>query len=68
MIGKLNALGDRMLGMLLPKTSADAIACRGQVVGHAGSCTFYCYRWGDRSQYMKQCETRDCTHVCYDCC
>ncbi|WP_433087841.1 hypothetical protein ACQP1P_18100 [Dactylosporangium sp. CA-052675] len=66
----LNALGDRLLGALLPKTTAHAITCRGQIVGQSGSCEIYCYIWtGGRSEKMRRCSTQTtCTHVCYDCC
>lgn len=68
MIKKLNALGDRMLGMMLPKATASAAICRGTYLGRAGSCDYWCYRYGDRSTKYRSCEGGPCQIVCYDCC
>lgn len=68
MIKKMNALGDRVLGMLLPSSSADAASCRGTYLGYFG-CDYYCYRYGVRSTKYKLCSTATgCQVVCYDCC
>jgi hypothetical protein len=68
MIRELNALGDRLLNRLLPRAEAQAATCRGSSWACSSGCTCYCYRWGDRSQYMRRCESKTCTHLCYDCC
>ncbi|MFI6325933.1 hypothetical protein ACIBG8_51040 [Nonomuraea sp. NPDC050556] len=56
----LRALGDRMLGAMLPATTADASPCPG------GIC--WCHYWLDHSAWT--CERRDCSTyvVCYECC
>lgn len=72
MIKKLNALGDRVLGVMLPKTTASAegycISAYEQFT--AGSCTHYCYRWsgGARSAEYVKCPPGPCWLKCYDCC
>ncbi|MDA0637659.1 hypothetical protein OUY22_29990 [Nonomuraea sp. MCN248] len=71
MIKKVNALGDRLLALLLPSSTADAAAnCQGQFLYTDGDgCNFYCYRWGDRSSKLKWCSKNPtCRVVCYECC
>ncbi|QYC42070.1 hypothetical protein Nocox_22330 [Nonomuraea coxensis DSM 45129] len=55
----LKALGDRMLGALLPATTADAAGCPREC---------WCHRWLDHSAWT--CTRSDCsTYVsCYECC
>ncbi|MBC6461735.1 hypothetical protein [Actinomadura sp. HBU206391] len=68
MIGRLNALGDRMLGLVLPSASASADICPGAYIGRGGSCEYYCYRWRDRSARYRSCDGGPCQITCYDCC
>ncbi|MFG1949183.1 hypothetical protein [Nonomuraea sp. NPDC048826] len=71
MIKKVNALGDKLLSLLLPSSSADAAPlCQGKYLYTDGSgCNYYCYRWLDRSSKLKWCgNDRTCRAVCYDCC
>lgn len=67
MIKKLNGLGDRMLGMLLPKATASAALCPGRYMGYWSGCEWFCYRYLDHSTKYKWCGS-GCQVVCYDCC
>lgn len=55
----LKALGDRMLGAILPATTADAAACPYEC---------WCHRWLDHSAWT--CTRSNCTTYvsCYECC
>ncbi|MEU8251408.1 hypothetical protein [Nonomuraea sp. NPDC048916] len=70
MIKKVNALGDKLLGLLLPSSSADAAPlCKGTYLYSIGDCHYYCYRWLDRSSKLRWCSNnRNCVVTCYDCC
>ncbi|WP_433371895.1 hypothetical protein [Streptosporangium sp. CA-115845] len=70
MIGKMNSLGDRLLGLLLPSTSAAAASlCSGRYIGYWSGCEHYCYRYGDRTAQYKWCSrATGCQIECYDCC
>ncbi|WP_213451856.1 hypothetical protein [Rhizomonospora bruguierae] len=72
MIKKLNALGDRLLGVMLPKATASAadFCTTAYYRDRVGSCNYYCYRWSaDRSAQYRKCDfDKTCAIVCYDCC
>ncbi|MEV0971772.1 hypothetical protein [Microtetraspora glauca] len=55
----LKALGDRMLGAILPAATADAAACPYEC---------WCHRWLDHSAWT--CTRSNCTTYvsCYECC
>jgi len=65
----LTALGDRLLARLLPSTTAAAAICRGRYMGMTGSCHYWCYQSGARSQQLRRCQNESsCIIACNDCC
>ena len=70
MIRTLNAIGDRLLAKLLPRTSAAALTCPGQPTSSAGGCYYSCYHYsGDRTtRYVWCLGDTSCRISCNDCC
>jgi len=70
-IARLNALGDRMLGYVLPATVASADVCPGHFRGCYGSCCYWCHcptHAGCHSYRWCSCGCNRCVHECNNCC